>query len=89
MSTNATYPIGTPGQPWGEPERAAWRARQLQQRSYADDVVQQITALAARYQRVQYGTIAHAQGDYALLALRSAEWDDRLPCVLVTGGVQH
>ncbi len=81
------YPIGTPGQPWGEPERAMWRARQLQQRSYADDVVQQVAALAVRYQRVRYGTIAHAQGEYSLLALRSAQWDDSLPCVLVTGGV--
>ncbi|MGW8340384.1 hypothetical protein ACWGY7_21970 [Xanthomonas axonopodis pv. khayae] len=26
MTTNLTYPIGTPGQPWGEPERAMWRA---------------------------------------------------------------
>ncbi|UXA53204.1 M14 family metallocarboxypeptidase [Xanthomonas prunicola] len=87
MTTNAPYPIGTPGLPWGEPERAAWRARQLQQRSYADDVVQQIAALAVRYQRVQYGAIAHAQGGHPLLALRSVEWDDCLPCVLVTGGV--
>ncbi|KPL49499.1 hypothetical protein XAXN_07225 [Xanthomonas axonopodis] len=66
MTTNQRYPIGTPGQPWGEPERAAWRARQLQQRSYADDVAQQIVALAEQYQRVQYGTIAHAQRDYLI-----------------------
>ncbi|AYO95515.1 M14 family metallopeptidase [Xanthomonas axonopodis] len=87
MTTNPMYPIGTPGQPWGEPERALWRARQLQQRSYAEDVVQQIAALAEQYERVQYGTITHAQGEYPLLALRSAQWDDSLPCVLVTGGV--
>ncbi|OAX88700.1 peptidase [Xanthomonas nasturtii] len=87
MTTNATYPIGTPGQPWGEPERSAWRARQLQQRSYADDVVQQIEALDARYQRVHYGAIDHTPTDYPLLALRSAPWNESLPCVLVTGGV--
>ena len=33
------YPIGTPGQPWTDAERASWRARQRIQRSYTDDVL--------------------------------------------------
>ena len=31
--------IGTPGQPWGPEEVAQWRARQVRQRSHADDVL--------------------------------------------------
>ena len=32
------FPIGTPGTPWGAPERAQWRASQKKLRSYADEV---------------------------------------------------
>ena len=39
MTTPHFYPVGTPGQPWGDAERAQWRARQVRQRSYADDVL--------------------------------------------------
>ncbi len=34
-----SYPIGTPGQPWGAAEIDAWRARAVRQRSYAQDVL--------------------------------------------------
>ncbi|MBB5866223.1 M14 family metallocarboxypeptidase [Xanthomonas sp. 3058] len=87
MTAHLTYPIGTPGRAWGEQERAAWCARQLQQRSYASDVLQPIDALDARYTRVRYGTIGQAPEQYPLMALRSANWDPSLPCALVTGGV--
>ncbi len=87
MTTHLHYPIGTPGQPWGDDERMAWRARQVVRRSYAAEVVQIIEALDERYQRVQYGTIAADAAQYPLLALRSAGWDSALPCALVTGGV--
>jgi len=33
MTTSHFYPIGTPGQPWGDAERAQWRAGQQRQRS--------------------------------------------------------
>ncbi len=36
---SASYPIGTPGTPWGEAEKAEWRSRQVRRRSYADDVL--------------------------------------------------
>lgn len=87
MTQRMAYPIGTPRQPWGEAERAAWRARQLRQRSHADDVVQVIDALDASYERVHYGTIPAASEQYPLIALRSVAWDAALPCALVTGGV--
>lgn len=82
------YPIGTPGQPWGEAEKAAWRARQQRQRSYADDVLARIEALRAHTDVVAYGSIdCEADGAFPVYALRSKAWDESLPCALVTGGV--
>ncbi|HTL13849.1 MAG TPA: peptidase, partial [Thermomonas sp.] len=80
--------IGTPGQPWGEAEKAQWRARQSKRRSYADEVLARIDALRAAFDVVQYGELDWGgDGRYALLALRSPGWDDALPVALVTGGV--
>ena len=36
--------IGTPGKPWGDAEKAEWRARQVRQRSHADEVMAKIAA---------------------------------------------
>ena len=44
------YPIGTPGQAWGAAERDQWRARQVRQRSYADDVLARIDRLRQRFE---------------------------------------
>jgi hypothetical protein len=87
MTTPAAFPIGTPGQPWGAAEKAAWRARQQRRRSYADDVLAAIDALRARFDVVEYGLLDYGEDRYPLLALRSRGWDDALPAVLVTGGV--
>lgn len=81
------YPIGTPGQPWGEAERATWLSRQTRHRSYAADVVSLIEPLRARFDVEQYGQLEYPPDSYPLLALRSRHWNASLPCVLVTGGV--
>ncbi|ODS60082.1 MAG: peptidase [Acidovorax sp. SCN 68-22] len=86
------YPIGTPGQPWGATERNLWRARQVRQRSHADDVLGAIDALRGRWHVEPYGEVAYADAHHAperfpLLALRSHPWQPGLPSVLVTGGV--
>ena len=39
MMARMSYPIGTPGVPWGPAEKAAWLARQGRRRSYEADVV--------------------------------------------------
>ncbi len=87
MTAPTPYPIGTPGQPWGAAERAAWLARQTRQRSYADDVLSAIERLRARFDVVQYGQLEYPPDSYRLFALRSRDWRDALPAVLVTGGV--
>ncbi|MBK7719134.1 MAG: M14 family metallocarboxypeptidase [Simplicispira sp.] len=92
MQTPHFYPIGTPGQAWGDAERAQWRARQVRQRSYADDVLTAIEALRSHfdvqsYGELRYGNDHHAEERFPLMALRSRDWQSRLPSVLVTGGV--
>jgi len=81
------YPIGTPGVAWGATERAQWLSRQRKLRSYADDVVTRIERLAARFEVQEYGQLDYPPDHYRQLALRSREWRDERPVVLVTGGV--
>jgi hypothetical protein len=87
--TDHFYPVGTPGQKWGEAELGLWRARQVRQRRYDADVVPRIDALAAsgEFERVAYGALDYAGDSYDLLALRSRAFDPGLPVALVTGGV--
>ena len=78
MSTIPVYPIGTPSQPWGDAERAEWRARQVRRRSHADDVLSVIDRLAGDWDVVDYGVIDAPPDRYPLRALRSRQWDDAL-----------
>ena len=87
MKNTAAYPIGTPGKPWGAAERAAWLARQSVKRSYADEVVAVIDSMRTRFDVEQYGRLDYHADRYPLFALRSRNWNDALPVVLVTGGV--
>jgi hypothetical protein len=81
------YPVGTPGQPWTASDIAAWRSRQLKTRTYADDVLRAIEPLRECFDVSEYGRLDYVEGGYPLLAIRNRDWDDRLPVLLVTGGV--
>lgn len=87
MTAQAFYPIGIPGQPWGEAERAEWLSRQTRQRSYESDVLTVIERLRPSFDVVEYGRLDYGDDVHPLFALRSREWRDDLPGVLVTGGV--
>ena len=83
-----SQPIGTPGVPWGAAEKDEWRSRQRKQRDYRDDVVARIDRLRGRFEVIEYGVLEYgADGNFPLLALRSRDWDDHRPTMLVTGGV--
>ena len=90
-SPASTYPIGTPGMPWGAAEKTEWLARQQVQRSYADEVVAPLRAhLPASAELFQYGETDYTRlglGRYPLYAVRSRAWQPGRPVVLVTGGV--
>ncbi len=87
MSEPAAYPVGTPGVPWGAAEKALWLSRQQRQRSYAADVLAAVEQLRARYEVIAYGQLPIDPERYPLMALKSWDWRDDLPVVLVTGGV--
>ena len=87
MTSSEPYPVGTPGHPWGAAEVSAWQARQTRRRSYKAEVLSVIETLRARYDVVQYGSLDHDPDRYPLFCIRSRDWRDQLPCVLVTGGV--
>jgi hypothetical protein len=87
MNVVKAYPVGTPGQPWGEREVDEWRDRQSRQRRYDVDVVPRIDALADRFDRIAYGELDYAGEKYTLFALRDRQFDTALPTALVTGGV--
>lgn len=81
------YPIGTPGQAWGDVEKAAWRARQRKRRSYADEVLAALDPLQRGFELHRYGELDYAPERYPLFALTSRNWNRNLPIMLVTGGV--
>lgn len=87
MTLEAFYPIGIPGQPWGEAEKAQWLARQRKQRSYTDDVLRTIDRLRSRFEVVKYGELDYPPERYPLVALKSFDWRDDLAVLMVTGGV--
>lgn len=86
-STAHPYPIGTPGNPWGDNERAEWLSRQARQRSYEQDVLAAVDRLGLRFDVEEYGRVVYGQDAYPLVALRSRSWNNDLPVVLITGGV--
>lgn len=87
MPHPAPYPIGTPGQPWGATEVAAWRAGIVKQRSHAEDVLSAIDALRGSFDVAEYGALDYDGDRFPLLAVRSLTWNDALPTLVVTGGV--
>ncbi|MBS0383252.1 MAG: M14 family metallocarboxypeptidase [Proteobacteria bacterium] len=87
MTTGTFYPIGTPGQPWGQAEKTEWLSRQRKQRSHADEVLAVIERLRPRFEVEQYGQLDYAPDSYPLVALKSRDWNSALPVMLVTGGV--
>lgn len=83
----APYPIGTPGVPWGDEERAEWLSRQTRQRSYASDVLSVVERLRSRFDVQEYGHLDYGPESYPLMVIRSRDWRDDRPVALVTGGV--
>ncbi|MCF1427542.1 MAG: M14 family metallocarboxypeptidase [Shewanella sp.] len=86
MST-AFYPIGIEGTPWGETEKAQWLAQREVQRSYEQEVVSKVKALADQFELIQYGALKVNPEHFPLFALKSKQWDVSKPKVLLTGGV--
>jgi len=93
LSTNITmvscYSIGTPGKRWGSTEVAEWSASRVIQRSYQDEVVKKINILQERscFEVGQYGSLSQDPERYPLYYVKTRDWKEGKPCVLITGGV--
>jgi hypothetical protein len=87
MNPETPYPIGTPGQPWGDAEKAEWLSRQSVRRSYAEEVLAKLRSIDAAFELRQYGSLAIDPRRYPLFAALNRRWDDDKPVVLITGGV--
>ena len=92
-SSQAFFPVGTPGVPWGTAERAEWLATRVTQRSYDEEVTRKIDGIRAdeelmRHLEVkQYGSLSRDPERHKMYAVISKPWSAEKPSVLVTGGV--
>ena len=82
-----TYPIGTPGEPWGDAERQLWLRERSIERSYADEVLAKIDALDDSFEVAQYGALPIDPDRYRLMAVTVGSSTPDAPWVLITGGV--
>ena len=80
-------PIGTPGKPWDENDKAAWLASQSIQRAYSEEVVAQLELLTDTFELDRYGALSYAPERYPLYLLKTRQWGSHKPNILITGGV--
>ena len=85
--SESSYPIGTPGQPWNDSDKARWLEQVTIKRSYAEEVLEKVKALSERFEAIQYGALSYDETRYPLFALKSLNWSSERPKVLITGGV--
>jgi len=82
------YPIGTPGTPWGEEQKAEWKALQTVKRSYGDEVLTPLSSIIPiGFEQKQYGALPYDEARFPLYAVVPTSVDKTKPSVLVTGGV--
>lgn len=81
------YPIGTPGEPWTDAEKAAWYEGREIQRSYEHEVLDKLADLRETFEVVKYGSLPTDPERYPLFAVKMLAEDENLPWVLITGGV--
>lgn len=84
---HSSYPIGTPGEKWSEAQRLEWRDQTTIKREYQKEVVPKIKALSEHFDVEQYGALSYDVERYPLYCIKSKNWDQAKPVVLVTGGV--
>jgi len=85
------YPIGTPGKPWSDAERSEWKATRKYRRSYKEEVLNKLDKIKSSnddvLEVIQYGALSRDPQRYPLYAVKSKQWQDDKPTLLVTGGV--
>ncbi|UUO25415.1 peptidase [Colwellia sp. M166] len=87
MNTEAAYAIGTLGKKWTDGDKETWFQQQQKKRSYFEQVVTKLDELSANFIIEQYGNLLYDAENYPLYALKTANWLDDKPVILITGGV--
>lgn len=92
MNATNAFPIGTPGQLWGDVEKRQWLEQTTIKRSYSEEVVPKIQSLNNDFDVAQYGQLQYdhnpvGESRYPLFVLKSKVWNDANPTILITGGV--
>jgi hypothetical protein len=87
MSTEAFYPIGTPGQPWSDAEKTQWFEAREVQRSYQVEVRTKLDKLGDEFVVEQYGALSIDAQRYPLFAVGPRSPNPDAPWALITGGV--
>jgi hypothetical protein len=87
MTEVKAYPVGVPGQAWGDNERKEWRDRVVIKRSYQDEVVTKLATLPDSFVVETIGALSYDTQRYPLFVVKSRHWDSSKPTVLITGGV--
>jgi hypothetical protein len=81
------YPIGTPGKPWTDEDKAAWRQARTIQRSYRQEVLDRLEDVDDALVVERYGALSVDAERYPLMAVRNRELVEGAPWALITGGV--
>tara|TARA_R110002096_G_scaffold36484_2_gene101867 strand:- start:3814 stop:4770 length:957 start_codon:yes stop_codon:yes gene_type:complete len=81
------HPIGTPGQPWTDADKATWFEGQQRQRSYRDEVLDKLERLGSSFEIAQYGALEIDTERFPLFAVTCKASNPDKPWALVTGGV--
>ena len=86
-----SYPIGVPGQPWQAEQKQQWFNNQQIKRSYQEQVVSKIESIKSELADLvevdQYGALSIDPERYPLFVIKSKQWQQDRPTMLVTGGV--
>ena len=87
MNDQQTYPIGTAGTKWREPERQEWLAQQTVKRSYQEHVLAKLLSIPTSFVTERYGALQFDPKRYPLFVVKTRDWQHDKPVALVTGGV--
>ena len=63
MTQQSHYPIGTPGQKWGDTEKQQWREQQSVKRSYQQQVIDKLDQ-CQHFDVKQYGSLPQDNDKY-------------------------
>jgi hypothetical protein len=82
------YHIGIPGKKWGSDEKSQWLNEQIIKRSYNEEVEKKISQLSTTDFDIEtYGKLDYSVGSYNLYAIKTKNWQQNKPYILITGGV--